>query len=235
MYNLALRLFLDPDDALDATQEVLIKVVTSLKTFGGRSQFRTWLYRMVVNHFLNSPTRRYEQQVDRAIDPATLPNMDMPDRDADETEIEEVRVMCSTAMLLCLTRDQRLLYIIGELFGADHALGAESFGLSPGNYRVRLHRAKADLLSYVSGKCGLIDPKNACRCPKKARVMIQQGIVDKDRLRFNQQYTQTVEQVVKDCKNEVSDDIQLNLSQLFRQNPFQVRQELDHLFDSLLP
>lgn len=42
IYNISLRLFLDPDDALDATQEVLIKIVTGLKTFNGQSQFRTW-------------------------------------------------------------------------------------------------------------------------------------------------------------------------------------------------
>ncbi|MBC7572688.1 MAG: RNA polymerase sigma factor [Spirosoma sp.] len=234
VYNVALRLFLNPDDALDTTQEVLIKVVTSLKTFGGRSQFRTWLYRIVVNHFLNSPSRQYEQQFERNTDLTAIAQPE-PDRDASETEIEEVRILCSTAMLLCLTRDQRLLYIIGEIFGADHALGAELFGLTPSNYRVRLHRAKADLLSYVSGKCGLVDPKNPCRCPKKARQMVQQGIVDKERLRFNQGYLQTVRQVVQTQKNAVSDDIQLRMSNLFRESPYQIRQELDQVFRNLLP
>jgi DNA-directed RNA polymerase specialized sigma24 family protein len=38
IYNISLRLFLNPDDALDATQEVLIKLVTHLKTFNGKSQ-----------------------------------------------------------------------------------------------------------------------------------------------------------------------------------------------------
>ncbi|MBO0935779.1 RNA polymerase sigma factor [Fibrella sp. HMF5335] len=234
VFNVALRLFLHPDDALDATQEVLIKVVTSLKTFAGQSQFRTWLYRIVVNHFLNSPARRYEQRLDRAADLSTLPD-DAPDREADEAEIDEVRVLCSTAMLLCLTREQRLLYIIGDIFGADHELGAALFGLSPGNYRVRLHRAKADLRQFVSGKCGLVDPRNPCRCPKKARVMIQQGVVDKDRLLFNRHYVQTIEQVLATRRETVSDTIQLAMSELFRQSPFQIRQEIDQLFESLLP
>ena len=235
VYNIALRLFLNPDDALDATQEVLIKVVTSLKTFEGKSQFRTWLYRIVVNHFLNAPARNYEQLFDQGVDLAALPQSDGPDRAVTEAEVEEVRILCSTAMLLCLTRDQRLLYVIGEIFGADHALGAELFGLTPGNYRVRLHRAKADLLQYVTGKCGLINAKNPCRCPKKAKTMIQQGIVDKDRLLFNQYYKEKVNQVVLAQKDGVSDEIQLNLSTFFRDSPFQIRQELDQLFDKLLP
>ena len=235
VYNIALRLFLNPDDALDATQEVLIKVVTSLKTFGGKSQLRTWLYRIVVNHFLNAPARNYEQLFDQGVDLAALPQPDGPDRAVTEAEVEEVRILCSTAMLLCLTRDQRLLYVIGEIFGANHALGAELFGLTPGNYRIRLHRAKADLLRYVTGKCGLINAKNPCRCPKKAKTMIQQGIVDKDRLLFNQYYKEKVNQVVLAQKDGVSDEIQLNLSTFFRDSPFQIRQELDQLFDKLLP
>ncbi len=235
VYNIALRLFLDLDDALDATQEVLIKVVTSLKTFGGKSQFRTWLYRIVVNHFLNAPARKYERLYDRTADISTLAiAAEGPERSVSEAEVEEVRLLCSTAMLLCLSRDQRLLYVIGEIFGADHALGAELFGLTPGNYRVRLHRAKADLLQYVTGKCGLLDPKNPCRCPKKARALVQQGIVDGDRLQFNRPHLQRVAELVQRCKDEVSDDIQLRLGELFRDSPFQVRTELDEVFAHLL-
>lgn len=232
VYNIALRLFLDPDDALDATQEVLIKVVTSLKTFGGKSQFRTWLYRIVVNHFLKSPARKYEQRIDRSADLSAV--ADDAEPEVSEAEVEEVRLLCSTAMLLCLTRDQRLLYVIGEIFGADHALGAELFGLTPGNYRVRLHRAKADLLQYVSGKCGLVDPKNPCRCPKKARELVRQGVVDAGRLQFNRSHVQRVTDLVRGHKDEVSDDIQLRLADLFRNSPLQTRTELDELFAQLL-
>lgn len=239
VYNLALRLFLHPDDALDATQEVLIKVVTSLKTFGGKSQFRTWLYRIVVNYFLSSPARRYEQLYARGVDPAALPEAALADDAGEhavsEAAVEEVRVLCSTAMLMCLSRDQRLLYIIGEIFGADHTVGAELFGLTPGNYRVRLHRAKADLLSYVSGKCGLLNPQNPCRCPMKARALVRQGIVDAEHMLFTRHFTHTVAQLVQARKDQVSDDIQLRLRALFQNSPFQVQAELDELFKNLLP
>ena len=53
IYNIVVRMVYDPRDAEDATQEVLIKVLTKLSTFEGRSRFRTWLYRVVVNHVLN--------------------------------------------------------------------------------------------------------------------------------------------------------------------------------------
>ena len=53
IYNIALRMVFLPQDAEDATQEILIKLLTKLSTFRGESEFRTWLYRLAVNHFEN--------------------------------------------------------------------------------------------------------------------------------------------------------------------------------------
>jgi RNA polymerase sigma factor (sigma-70 family) len=60
IYNIALRMLFHPQDAEDATQEILIKVVTRLASFEGRSSFRTWLYRIVANHLLNVKRGREE-------------------------------------------------------------------------------------------------------------------------------------------------------------------------------
>ena len=54
IYNIAVRMMHHPQDAEDVTQEILIKVLTRLSSFDGRSSFRTWLYRIVVNHVPNS-------------------------------------------------------------------------------------------------------------------------------------------------------------------------------------
>ena len=50
IYTLALRFLINPDDARDATQEILILMITRLSTFEGRSAFRTWVYRITVNY-----------------------------------------------------------------------------------------------------------------------------------------------------------------------------------------
>ena len=60
IYNIVLRMVYNPHDAEDATQEILIKLLTTLSTFEGRSRFRTWLYRIVVNHVLNMKRTRSE-------------------------------------------------------------------------------------------------------------------------------------------------------------------------------
>ena len=63
IYNVALKFVRDPDAAADLSQEVLIKMITKLAQFKGKSSFRTWLYKIVVTHFVKSNQRRSEQQV----------------------------------------------------------------------------------------------------------------------------------------------------------------------------
>ena len=60
IYNIALRMVFLPQDAEDATQEILIRLLTKLSTFRGESEFRTWLYRLAVNHLLNMKRARAE-------------------------------------------------------------------------------------------------------------------------------------------------------------------------------
>src|SRR6202049_2341143 len=57
IYNIAVRMVFQPQDAEEVTQEVLIKVITKLATFKGESKFRPWLYRIAANHVLNMKRR----------------------------------------------------------------------------------------------------------------------------------------------------------------------------------
>jgi RNA polymerase sigma-70 factor, ECF subfamily len=49
VYNLALRVVKDENEALDLTQETFVRAWAALPNFKGQSQFRTWLYRIVTN------------------------------------------------------------------------------------------------------------------------------------------------------------------------------------------
>src|SRR5580765_2780263 len=62
IYNIAVRMVFQPQDAEEVTQEVLVKVITKLSTFHGESKFRTWLYRIAANHVLNMKRRSVETQ-----------------------------------------------------------------------------------------------------------------------------------------------------------------------------
>src|SRR5260370_7984514 len=60
IYNIAIRMLYHPQDAEDATQEILIKVLTRLSSFERRSSFRTWPSRLFFTHLLN--TKRTPRQ-----------------------------------------------------------------------------------------------------------------------------------------------------------------------------
>jgi RNA polymerase sigma factor (sigma-70 family) len=60
IYNIAVRMVFQPQDAEEVMQEVLVKVIIKLSTFKGESNFRTWLYHIVANHVLNMKRRSAE-------------------------------------------------------------------------------------------------------------------------------------------------------------------------------
>ncbi len=192
IYNIAVRMLYHPQDAQDATQEILIKALTHLSSFEGRSTFRTWLYRIVVRHVLNAKRGRLEPAVlsfscyGHGLD-ATR-DLDLPDDRSAPADVrllvDEARITCTTGMLLCLERGQRLVYILGEIFAVSDVVSAKLLEISRDNFRQRLGRARRDLHNFMNDKCGLVNPANPCRCAKKTRGFIQAGHVDPQRLLF---------------------------------------------------
>jgi hypothetical protein len=81
-------------------------------------------------------------------------------------------------MLLCLDREQRLIYILGEILDVTDAVGAELLEISRENFRQQLARARRDLHSFMNDRCGLVNRSNPCRCAKKTRGFMQAGYVD---------------------------------------------------------
>src|SRR5438445_4719139 len=53
IYYLALRLLSDPQKAEDATHDVFVKAFRKMSQFRGESSWRTWLYRIAINHCRN--------------------------------------------------------------------------------------------------------------------------------------------------------------------------------------
>ena len=82
---------------------------------------------------------------------------------------------CVSGMLLCLDREQRLTYILGEIFGVTDTVAAELLEISSENFRQRLARARRDLHNFMNDKCGLVNSANPCRCAKKTRGFIEAG------------------------------------------------------------
>jgi len=227
IYNIALRMLGHPHDAEDATQEILVKGLASLPSFEGRSRFRTWMYRIAVNHLLN--TKRGRRRPDRltfrcfAHGLDTTPDLDPPDPRSVPADVhllvDEARIGCTAGMLLCLERDQRLIYILGEIFGVTDTVGAELLEITPDTYRQRLARARRDLHSFMNDKCGLVDPANPCRCARKTRGFIRAGWVDPTKLVFARRHLEAVRDVAPAAAARLS-RLDHQCGEIFRRHPF---------------
>ena len=62
IYNVAWKYTNDQEEAKDLTQEVFIKVITNLSSFEGKSSFKTWVYRIVVNLLKELPKQSEEKR-----------------------------------------------------------------------------------------------------------------------------------------------------------------------------
>ena len=227
IYNIVLRMLYHPQDAEDATHEVLVKVVTKLCTFEARSSFRTWLYRIVVNHILNLKRQQREewwsfQSYGRALD--NTPDLDIADTQSTPADVQllvsEAKIQCTTAMLLCLEREQRLVYVLGAILGVTDKVGAELLEISRESFRQKLARARRDLHSFMAGKCGLVNANNPCRCAKKTQGFINAGYLDPQRLLFTKAHTMRVNEVAARTLDDL-EELDEACGEIHRGHPFQ--------------
>jgi len=225
IYNVAFKFVLNHEDAQDLTQEVVVKVIVKLSQFNHQSEFRTWLYRVVFNHFLTSKRRKKEIAIvsfdtfGDTLDAMPLENLTTREETEWHDKIEEVKIGCMTAMLLCLSREQRLVYILGAMFDTDSKTGATLLEISPDNFRQIFSRAKKDLHNFMNNKCGLLNLDNPCRCPKKTKAFIRAGLVDESNLQFNNHFVERISDVAV-TKVNLYQNIEENYIALFRDHPF---------------
>jgi RNA polymerase sigma factor (sigma-70 family) len=228
--NIAIRMLWRRPDAEDATQEILIKAWKALSTYRGESAFRTWLYRIAVNHILDLRRQGWEVAAPRrSFDERTRFLADMPDQDLPDPRtvpvpveilIEEAKIGCTMGVLLCLDGRQRLVFILGEILGASDDIGAEIAGVTPANFRQILSRARRDLHQYLNGSCSLVNPGNGCKCARKTRAFIEKGYLDPEKLQFTSDYRRRVREVVRARVEELAEARDVFESGIFRDHPF---------------
>jgi RNA polymerase sigma factor (sigma-70 family) len=191
IYGLAMRMLWHPADAEDASQEILVKVVTNLGSFRGESRFTTWVYRIAANHLLTIRKRRAEQERltfrrfgAQLAEGLSDTEFQTPSDVEEGLLVEEVRIGCTQGMLLCLDREHRLIYILGEVFGVTSEIAGEILEISPAAFRKRLSRARQRLRAFMQGHCGLVNDAAPCRCARRVDHAIAIGRVDPRQLLF---------------------------------------------------
>jgi RNA polymerase sigma factor (sigma-70 family) len=176
IYNLALRMLWHPSDAEDATQEILLKVITHLGQFRNESTFTTWVYQIATNYLFTTRRRRAETvpltfafigdtletaEVERT---QARPVLESQDGVEQELLVKELQLRCTLGMLLCLDREHRLAYILSEVFEVSSAQGTSILAISEAAFRKRVSRARARLRECMKSHCRLVDEAQECNC-----------------------------------------------------------------------
>lgn len=194
IYNMAVRFLWNPQAAQDATQEILIKIITHLSTFKGNSSLKTWSYRIATNYLINTKKILAENHCFSLDEFSTYIRSGLDQTEYNQPDKDllalEVKLSCSTGLLLCLTREQRVAYLLGEVFEVDSNEGAFITETTPENFRKRLSLAREKIRSFMQGHCGLINTKNPCRCHKRINSGLENGRINPKQLNFADKFSE---------------------------------------------
>lgn len=242
IYNISIRMIGSPHEAEDLCQEIILKVLTRLSSFQGKSQFSTWLYRIATNHILTMKRRGMEHiflsfehhdHIREAATDSTFSD-DLMEEEESIALIEETRSRCLFGMLLCLNREQRLAFILGGVFGADSHIGADIMEISTTNFRKKLSRARQDINGFMTNKCGLMNPENSCRCTRKANAAIAAGYVDPKARVFSSEHLAKVQEVVARCTQSIDMAISMRCEKMFREHPYAETVDYNLLMEKIM-
>ncbi len=131
------------DDQKDLFQEITFQVWKAYPTFEGKSQFSTWLYRVALNTaiiFLKSEKKRSFIKNDE------IENFKIVADDYDDDEEKKLAKMYSAIQQLNEIDKALIFYYLEDFSGKEIA---DNMGISEGNARVKLNRAKEKLKQLI--------------------------------------------------------------------------------------
>lgn len=190
VFNLSLRMLGLPMDAQDASQDIMIKIMTNLSGFRKEADFKTWVYRIAVNYLMDYRKSMFSQHPldfayyanDTAYGVTKEPQSVM-DEKVREKLAEELKLSCTNVMLQCFDARTRCVYILGTMFHVNSNVAADILDMTPANYRQILSRAKKKMSGFLEKYCGLCD--GMCSCEKRVPYAIEQHRLQPDHLEFS--------------------------------------------------
>lgn len=190
VFNLSLGMLGTFHDAEDASQDILLRVMTRLSSFRGESAFSTWVFRIAVNYLKSYKKHMFAQQpLSFAIygeDIRSGAVGDVPDltQNVEKAVLaEELKLSCTNGMLQCLDTESRCVFILGVMFRLDSRMAGEILGLTPEAYRQRLSRVRRRMADFLSEYCGEYGA-GSCRCADRVNYAIANHRISPQRLDF---------------------------------------------------
>lgn len=178
IFNLSLRMLGTVQDAQDAAQEILLKVMTHLSSYRGESAFTTWVFRIAANHLQSYRRSMFaEHPLSFEVYGYDIANgraQDVPDltQGVDHALLErELKLSCTNVMLQCLDAPSRLVFILGTMFRLDSRVAGDVLGMSPEAYRQKLSRVRKKMSEFLASYCGL-SGTGMCACTRRVNYAI---------------------------------------------------------------
>lgn len=183
IYGLAMRMLAHPADAEDATQEILIKIITHLGTLRDDEAAGGWALKVASRHLVGMRKRgrveamrmTFKDFADDLESGLAVPDGDQAEDMVTAIAIEEIKVGCTLAMLTCLNRSLRMAYVLGDIFEMSDTEASEALGVSAAAYRQRLRRARQEVTRFLEQSCGNVSQNAACRCEHRLSAAQKSG------------------------------------------------------------
>ncbi|WP_095587494.1 RNA polymerase sigma factor [Actibacterium ureilyticum] len=188
VFNLALRMLANRADAEDATQEILIRIVTNLGNLREPDAAGGWAMQIACRHLLGMRRKGrveamrlsfegFAADLDRGRAPLDQAGLTPAE---EKIAIQQVKIGCTLAMLTCLSRSLRMAYILGDVMELSDREAASVLDITPETYRQRLSRARKAVVGFVSATCGIARADNPCRCASRVVPALAQGRIAPD-------------------------------------------------------
>ena len=190
VFNLSLRMLGTFPDAEDASQDILLKVITHLSSFKRDSSFSTWVFSIAINHLKNYKKHMFakfplsfefygDDILNGKID-------DVPDltQDVEKSILaEELKMSCTNVMLQCLDVESRCIFILGTMFKVDSRIAGDILGITAEAYRQRLSRIRKKMADFLRDYCGEYG-NGKCHCINRVNYAIQNHRISPAHLDF---------------------------------------------------
>ena len=154
VYNLALRMMGNAQDAEDMAQEAFLKAYNSLPGFRGDSKFSVWLYRIVSNVCLDQlrkKSKRPTVSLSMEDGDGEETQLDLPDTAQSPEEALEKKLTREAVRrgLALLPEDARQILLLREIQGLSYEEIGETLGLEAGTVKSRIFRARKRLCAFL--------------------------------------------------------------------------------------
>ncbi len=238
VFNLSLRMLGTFADAEDATQDILLKMITHLSTFRGESSFTTWVFNIAANHLKNYKKHMFgHRPLSFEFYGDDIENgkiQDVPDLTQNvEKDIlaEELKMSCTNVMLQCLDTESRCIFILGTMFKVDSRVAGDILEMTPEAYRQRLSRIRKKMAEFLGQYCGEYG-SGKCKCKDRVNYAIQSHRINPLQLDY-MTATEIPIKTILDVKSAMEDIDDLSQDFSFCK-PYQSPERTKHLIQELL-